>query len=257
MNSNKQVEAWIPHMKARLQSIEPPAALKQRVMEQITLCNRRGEALAFVRIDQFQADDAIDHIIQTLEPGMGKAIYIHGHGERTVNQQTNYKAVRWEKGLQSLLSKCKPYRLLVPTDAQLLEAQVYYGFDDLSPEEITAMAQASKETGQPIIVRDLRPNEVVVGVKLDYSQQGRPFEYRIFMTTKSRIHVPALEGQHIECTAVRGQEAVYLSDSERQHLIWAEEEPAAGKAVQYELIARQADREWLFRIANGVADWRT
>lgn len=79
--------------------------------------------------------------------------------------------------------------------------------------------------------------------------------YVLFKTTKSRIHVPSLSGQHIERTAVRGQDAVYMSDSGRQHLIWAEEESGASKAVQYELIAQHSDREWLFRIANSVGAW--
>lgn len=255
MNRDKPEDAWISHMKAKLQCMEPPKALKQKVMEQIALCNIRGEVLAAVRIDQFQADDAIDRIIQTLEPGMGKAIYIQGQNERTVNQQTNYKAVRWESDIQSLLERCSPYRLLLPAHAQLLEIRVYYGFNNLSAEEIDAMAMESIRTGQPIIVRDLQPNDDVVGINLTYSQQGQPIEYRIFKTTKSRIHVPNLSGQHIERTAVRGQDAVYMSDSGRQHLIWAEEESGAGKAVQYELIARNDDREWLFRLANSVAAW--
>lgn len=249
-------EAWILSIKSKAGSVHPPADLKRKVMEQIEMRNENGDILATVRIDSFQEDDVMDAIIQNLKPGMGKAIYFAGRGERTVSQQTNYDAVKWENGINELLNMALPLHLCLPIDVELHEIRVYYGFDNLSEEEIDDMIAESGKTGKQVIVRDLNPNDVLVGINLHYSKAGKFFEFRVMKTTKSRIHVPNMEEQIIEYLTVRGQKAVFLSNSGQQQLIWAEEDSGTRKAIQYELLAESCHRDWLINIANSVTEYK-
>jgi len=243
----------ISGIKSLAASVSPPPGLKRKVMELVEMRNEKGDLLASVRIDSFQEDDAMDAVIRELQPGTGKAIYIADGGEDAVSQQTNYKAVPWEHGLDALLALASPYKPLFPVDAELLEARVYYGFDNLTKEETDSMIAESRDTGKRVVVRDLRPNRTLVGASLLYRKDGIKFEFRILGTTKSRIHVPDI-GQHtVEHLTVRGHEAVYVADQGRQQLIWAEEDFASCKPLKYTLSAERSDRSWLMNIAENLA----
>ncbi|MDF2658108.1 MAG: hypothetical protein K0Q94_899 [Paenibacillus sp.] len=125
-----------------------------------------------------------------------------------------------------------------------------YGFDNLTDDEIAEMIERSEHTGQRVVVRDLVPNDRLVGAQLDYTYGGQSFEYHILTTTKSRIHVPDIQDHRIERVAVNGQEGLYLSDGYQNQLIWVEEDSASGYPLQYEIRARQAEKEWLLAIAG-------
>ncbi|MFF2091041.1 hypothetical protein [Paenibacillus sp. NPDC058174] len=245
-------EAWINRMKSKAETILPPAQLKRKIMEQIEMRNGNGEVLASVRVDTFQPDDPMDAIIQQLKPGMGKAIYIAAQGDRTVSQQTNYAAVLWPHSLEQLFEEAAPWNPPLPVEAEIRRIEVYYGFDDVTEEEIEEMIAESEQQSKPVVVRDLRPNKNIVGARLLYDQADRNFECRLFGTTKSRIHVPDMEQQTIERLLIHGQEAVYLQNDEVRQLIWAMEVPQTSRAVQYELRAEHSDREWLLHIANTI-----
>ncbi len=254
MQKNDQnLDSWILTLKSKADSVHPPLILKRKVMEQVEMKNQKGDTLAILRIDSFQDDDLMDAIIRELKPGMGKAIYIASQGEGTFSQQTNYDAVRWEQGMDALLELASPWKPSFPVDAELQEIRVYYGFDNLSQDEIDGMVAESEQTGKCIIVRDLRPNGVLVGMKLFYSKAEKTFELRIFRTTKSSVHVADLEQQTIEHLSVRGHQGVYVADNQRQHLIWAEEERGSRKPLQYEILAEQDNRDWIISIAESLA----
>ena len=244
-------EAWISSIKSIANSVHPPSDLKRRLMEQIEMRNEKGELLASIRIDSFQEDDVMDAVIRDLKPGMGKAIYVAG-GERTVSQQTNYESVKWDRDIKALIELASPLQPSLPVDANLQDIHVYYGFENVTEAEIDDMVTESERSGKQVIVRDLHPNGVLVGIKLLYSKGDRPFELRIFRTTKSRIHVPDIDQHTIEHLTVRGNQAVYVADSERQQLIWAEEEPEAGSRLQYEILAERSNRDWLVIIAESL-----
>ncbi|GGG77539.1 hypothetical protein [Paenibacillus radicis (ex Gao et al. 2016)] len=254
MNNSEKVneEAWISQMKSNAEALLPPAHLKRKIMEQIDMRNDNGDVLASVRVDTFQPSDPMDAIIQQLKPGMGKAIYIAGQGDRAVSQQTNYEAVLWPDSLEQLFQQAAPWNPPLPLEAELRRIEVYYGFDNVTEEEREAMIAESEQQGKSVVVRDLRPNTDIVGVRLLYDKADRSFECRLFGTTKSRIHVPDMEQQTIERLRIHGQEAVYLESEEMRRLIWATEHPQAPRAVQYELLAEHGDREWLLEIANTI-----
>jgi hypothetical protein len=247
------LDSWILSLKSKADSIHPSPDLKRRVMEQVEMKNQKGDTLAILRIDSFQDNDLMDAIIRELKPGMGKAIYIAGQGEGTFSQQTNYDAVKWEQGMNALLELATPWKLSFPVDAELQEIRVYYGFDNLSQDEIDGMVAESEQTRKPIIVRDLRPNGVLAGMQFFYMKAEGTFELRIFGTTKSRVHVPDMEKQIIEHLSVRGNQGVYVADNQHQHLIWAEEEQGSSKPLQYEILAEQGNRDWIISIAESLA----
>lgn len=93
----------------------------------------------------------------------------------------------------------------------------------------------------------------IVGVSLVCRKEERTFEFRIFGTTKSRIHVPNVEHHTIENLTIRSNEAVYIGDSDKQQLIWAELGPMFGKALQYEILTECRSRNWLISIADSLA----
>lgn len=206
--------------------------------------------MAILHIDSFKEENDIDNIIRDLEPGMGKGIYIAN--EKKISQQTNYEAVKWQKGLDELKEKAPLWEPVFPVNAQVNDIRVYYGFDNLSQEEIDEMAAESERTGRNV-VRDLKPNDTLVGVSLVCCKDETTFEFRIFGTTKSRIHVPNVEHLTIENLTIRANEAVFVGDREKQQLIWAEEGPNFGKVLQYELLAERSSRDWLISVADSLA----
>jgi len=238
----------------RPDSLRPPGELRRKVMEQIEMHSGDGVTLATLRVDSLRRDDALDAVIRTLRPGMGKAIYVSGTGERNVSQQTNYEAVKWNEGLRALLKRASPLRLRLPGGADWEEIRVYYGFDNVSEEDIEEMIAESERFGKKVVVRDLRPNRELVGLSLRCVQDGRFFEYRIFRTTKSRVHVPDIGKEEIGQLRVRGHEAVYLANEGRRQLIWAEPETVMGAALQYEIHGTDLDREALIRIAETATE---
>lgn len=211
--------------------------------------SEKGDVLAILNIDSFKKENDIDNIIRELKPGMGKGIYIAN--EKKITQQTNYKTVKWQGGLDELKAKAPSWELVFPIDVEVKDIRIYYGFDNLTQEEIDEMATESERTGRNVVV-DLKPNDTLVGVSLICRKDETTFEFRIFGTTKSRIHVPNIERHIIENLTIRGNDAVYVGDSERQQLIWAEVGPNMGKALQYEILAERSSRDWLISIASSL-----
>jgi hypothetical protein len=230
-------------------AIEPPPELKGKVM-QLVLRGASGNPVSAIRVDSWDESDPMDRILQQLKPGMGIAVYIAGTADGAVSQQTCYKPVEWTGSLNGLLAAASPYDPRLPAGAELIRASVMYGFDNLTDDEIAEMIERSEHTGQRVVVRDLVPNDRLVGAQLDYTYGGQSFEYHILTTTKSRIHVPDIQDHRIERVAVNGQEGLYLSDGYQNQLIWVEEDSASGYPLQYEIRARQAEKEWLLAIAG-------
>ncbi|ULL14764.1 hypothetical protein DVH26_10070 [Paenibacillus sp. H1-7] len=212
--------------------------------------NEKGEVLAILNVDSLQEENTIDIVIRELRPGMGKGIYLAD--DKKISQQTNYAPVKWLDGLDKLKAKASSWEPVFPANAEVMDIQVYYGFDNLTQEEINEMAIESAKTGKDV-VRDLKPNDTFVGVSLLYRKEETTFEFRIFGTTKSRIHVPDVEKHTIEHLTIRTNEAVYVGDNEIQQLIWAEVGPTMGKALQYEVLAERSNRDWLISISESLS----
>lgn len=212
--------------------------------------NQKGEVLAILNIDSPQEENTIDIVIRQLKPGMGKGIYLAA--DKKISQQTNYGAVKWTGEIEELKAKTSSWEPVFPADAEVMDIQVYYGFDNLTQEEIDEMAIESSRTGNDV-VRDLRPNDTFVGVSLLYRKEETEFQFRIFGTTKSRIHVPDLEKHTIENLTIRSNEAVYIRNNELQRLIWAEVGPTKGKALQYEVVAEHSNRDSLISISESLS----
>lgn len=213
--------------------------------------DEKGNVLGILDIDSLNRNNVMDTIVQELKPGMGKGIYIADSGEKKISQQTNYKAVEWNAGLTALREKASPWELSFPMDAELENIQVYYGFDNLTNQEIDEMVEESRRTGKHVVLRDLRPNHKLVGLSVTYNKGGRDFEFRIFGTTKSRIQLSDLEDYTYENVQIRGNEAVYIGNDEKQQLIWIEMD-SRGKALQYEIGTEGSDRDWVISIAESL-----
>lgn len=229
-------------------TIEPPPELKGKVM-QVVLHNGSGDSVSAIRIDSWDDTDPMDRILQQLKPGTGIAVYMAGVKGGAVSQQTYYKPVDWMGSLEGLRSAAEPYELLLPSGPELVKISVMYGFDNLTDEETTAMIEQAERTGQRITVKELRPNDRLVGAQLDYTYVGKKFEYHILMTTKSRIHVPDLTSHRIERLTVNGCDGLYLTDGIQSQLIWVAHS-VSGYPLQYEIRTRQAEKEWLVAIAE-------
>ena len=213
--------------------------------------DEKGNVLGILDIDSLNRNNVMEAIIKELKPGMGKGIYIADLGEKKISQQTNYKAVEWNAGLPALREKASPWELSFPMDAELENIQVYYGFDNLTNQEIDEMIEESRRTGKHVVLRDLRPNHTLVGLSVTYNKGGRDFEFRIFGTTKSRIQLSDLEDYTYENVQIRGNEAVYIGDDEKQQLIWIEMD-SRGKVLQYEIGTEGSDRDWVISIAESL-----
>lgn len=212
--------------------------------------NVEGEVLAILNVNSLQEENTIDNVIRQLKPGMGKGIYLAN--DKKISQQTNYAPVKWFGGIEELKAKTSSWEPVFPANAEVMDIQVYYGFDNLSQEEIDEMAIESSKTGKDV-VRDLKPNDTFVGVSLLYREEETTFQFRIFGTTKSRIHVPEVEKNTIENLTIRSNEAVYVGYNELQQLVWAEVGPTMGKALQYEILAKHSNRDWLISISGSLS----
>lgn len=220
-------------------------------MSSVEMKDEKGNVLGILDIDSLNRNNVMETIIKELKPGMGKGIYIADTGEKKISQQTNYKAVEWTAGLTALREKASAWELSFPVDAELENIQVYYGFDNLTNQEIDEMVEESRRTGKQVVLRDLRPNHTLVGLSVAYNKGGRDFEFQIFGTTKSRIQLSDIEDYTYENVQIRGNEAVYIGNDEKQQLIWIEMD-SRGKALQYEIGTEGSDRDWVISIAESL-----
>lgn len=244
------IEAIRQALKETAEHIRPPASLQRKVMKELELLNKKGDLLGKVTVDTLGEEDPMDQIIQQLIPGTGKAIYVAGgNPDRIISNQTNYAHEPWHEGMEALRDRLQPCRFSTPADARLERIFVMYGFDSLTDQEKQEMYEEADRTGQPVIVRDLKKSQRLVGAKLEYSKEGHSFELHILTTTKNRIHVPDIDSHHIERVSVGGGEGVYLADAAHQQLLWIVEE-AEGSRIQYDLRTFHATREWVWSIAE-------
>ncbi|MGO4185000.1 hypothetical protein AB4Z17_27920 [Paenibacillus sp. TAF43_2] len=107
--------------------IYPPAGLKQKVLEEIMLVNKKGEMLAKVTVDTLNIDNPFDQIINSLKPGTGKAIYIvHDNPDKMISNQTNYEKEIWHEGIEELQEKIKPWGLRSYTRKKALNSNCIF-----------------------------------------------------------------------------------------------------------------------------------
>lgn len=213
--------------------------------------NNRGNVIGKIQFHSNSSEDTVEQIISELKPGEGKAIYNANAVDNKFTQQTNYAATNWDKDLESLIEIITPWQPLFPTHSRIQTMQVYYGFDNLLTHEIDEMIEESKRTENNVVVRDLKPNSKLVGVKITYYSDLGNYTFRIFGTTKSRIQVSDSIGSQIDRIEVRGNEAFLISSDAHQQLVWIEEDPN-GKALQYELLGRDISKDVLINIATSM-----
>ncbi|WP_411736180.1 DUF4367 domain-containing protein [Paenibacillus sp. M2] len=212
--------------------------------------NKSGDVLGKIQIESLRKDSAIDRIVIDLKPGEGKAIYTADATENQFTQQTNYAAIPWEDGLEQLQKFYSPWQPKFPIDSDIDAIHVFYGFDNLTPQEIDEMIEESNRLGRNVVIRDLKPNKKVVGISITYKEYGG-YKLNIFGTTKSRIALPDHDGTKVKQVALRGVEAFYIFNNETFQLIWIEED-VHGKALQYEIIGRNMSEDLVMKIANSM-----
>ncbi|MEK3775201.1 DUF4367 domain-containing protein [Paenibacillus sp. FSL K6-4396] len=212
--------------------------------------NKSGDVLGKIQIESLRKDSAIDRIVIDLKPGEGKAIYTADATENQFTQQTNYAAIPWEDGLEQLQKFYSPWQPKFPIDSDIDAIHVFYGFDNLTPQEIDEMIEESNRLGRNVVIRDLKPNKKVVGISITYKEYGG-YKLNIFGTTKSRIALPDHDGTKVKQVALRGVEAFYIFNNETSQLIWIEED-VHGKALQYEIIGRNMSEDLVMKIANSM-----
>ncbi|MCP1183727.1 DUF4367 domain-containing protein [Paenibacillus sp. 1781tsa1] len=210
--------------------------------------NKSGDVLGKIQIESLRNDNAIDRIVFDLKPGDGKAIYNADAPENQFTQQTNYAAIPWEDGLEQLQKHYSPWQPKFPIDSDIDAIHVFYGFDNLTPQEIDEMIEESNRTGRNVVIRDLKPNKRVVGIRITYQEYGG-YKLNIFGTTKSRIALPDHDGITVKQVAIRGVQAFFIVNNETSQLIWIEED-VQGKALQYEIIGRNMSEDLVMKIAN-------
>lgn len=211
--------------------------------------NKEGNVIGKIEFQSLENNNVIDNIILDLKPGDGKAIYTANANGNNITQQTNYAAIKWNGNFDELLNGLQPWKPLFPKHT-VEEINVYYGFDNLSPSEIDDMANESVQTGRNVIVRDLKPNNTIVGVKIVYRSDMGTYILQIFGTTKSRINISADEHDKITKVVVRGNEGFFISNNDNNQLIWIEED-ANGKSLQYEMIGVGSLKDF-FSIAESM-----
>lgn len=211
--------------------------------------NKSGDVLGKIQIESLR-DNAIDRIVIDLKPGEGKAIYTADVTENQFTQQTNYAAIPWDDGLEQLQRLYSPWQPKFPIDSDIDAIHVFYGFDNLTPQEIDEMIEESNRSGRNVVIRDLKPNKRVVGISITYKEYGG-YKLNIFGTTKSRIALPDHGGTTVKETAIRCVQAFYISDNETSQLIWIEED-MHGKALQYEIIGRNMSEDLVMKIAKSM-----
>ncbi|WP_091017120.1 DUF4367 domain-containing protein [Paenibacillus amylolyticus] len=212
--------------------------------------NKSGDVLGKIQIESLRKDHAIDRIVIDLKPGEGKAIYTADATENQYTQQTNYAAIPWEDKLEQLQKLYSPWQPKFPIDSDIDAIHVFYGFDNLTPQEIDEMIEESNRLGRNVVIRDLKPNKKVVGISITYKEYGG-YKLNIFGTTKSRIALPDHDGTKVKQVALRGVEAFYIFNNETSQLIWIEED-VHGKALQYEIIGRNMSEDLVMKIANSM-----
>ncbi|PRA09475.1 MULTISPECIES: hypothetical protein [unclassified Paenibacillus] len=212
--------------------------------------NKSGDVLGKIQIESLRKDSAIDRIVIDLKPGEGKAIYTADATENQFTQQTNYAAIPWEDGLEQLQKFYSPWQPKFPIDSDIDAIHVFYGFDNLTPQEIDEMIEESNRLGRNVVIRDLKPNKKVVGISITYKEYGG-YKLNIFGTTKSRIALPDHDGTKVKQVALRGVEAFYIFNNETSQLIWIEED-VHGKALQYEIIGRNMSEDLVMEITNSM-----
>ncbi|WP_339302896.1 DUF4367 domain-containing protein [Paenibacillus sp. FSL R5-0519] len=212
--------------------------------------NKSGDVLGKIQIESLRNNNAIDRIVIDLKPGEGKAIYTADAIENQFTQQTNYAAIPWEDGLEQLQRHYSPWQPKFPIDSGIDAIRVFYGFDNLTPQEIDEMIEESNRSGGNVVIRDLKPNKKVVGISITYQEYGG-YTLNIFGTTKSRIALPDHGGTTVKQTAIRGVQAFYIFDNETSQLIWIEED-VHGKALQYEINGRNMSEDLVMKIAKSM-----
>lgn len=179
--------------------------------------NKSGDVLGKIQIESLR-DNAIDRIVIDLKPGEGKAIYTADVTENQFTQQTNYAAIPWDDGLEQLQRLYSPWQPKFPIDSDIDAIHVFYGFDNLTPQEIDEMIEESNRSGRNVVIRDLKPNKKVVGISITDKEYGG-YKLNIFGTTKSRIALPDHDGTTVMQAAIRGVQAFYIFDNETSQLI--------------------------------------
>ncbi|MDQ0721066.1 hypothetical protein QF049_002327 [Paenibacillus sp. W4I10] len=212
--------------------------------------NKSGDVLGKIQIESLRKDSAIDRIVIDLKPGEGKAIYTADVTENQFTQQTNYAAIPWEDGFEQLQKLYSPWQPKFPIDSDIDAIHVFYGFDNLTPQEIEEMVEESNRSGSNVVIRDLKPNKRVVGMSITYQEYGG-YKLNIFGTTKSRITLPDHDGTTVKQIAIRGVQTFYVVNNETSQLIWIEED-VHGKALQYEIIGRNMSEDLVMEITNSM-----
>lgn len=212
--------------------------------------NKSGDVLGKIQIESLRKDRAIDRIVIDLKPGEGKAIYTADASENQFTQQTNYAAIPWEDGLEQLQKLYSPWQPKFPIDSDIGAIHVFYGFDNLTPQEIEEMVEESNRSGSNVVIRDLKPNKKVVGISITYQEYGG-YTLNIFGTTKSRIALPDHGGATVKQAAIRGVQAFFIVNNETSQLIWIEED-VQGKALQYEINGRNMSEDLVMKIAKSM-----
>ncbi|WP_339241786.1 DUF4367 domain-containing protein [Paenibacillus sp. FSL R5-0517] len=212
--------------------------------------NKSGDVLGKIQIESLRKDRAIDRIVIDLKPGEGKAIYTADASENQFTQQTNYAAIPWEDGLEQLQKLYSPWQPKFPIDSDIDAIHVFYGFDNLTPQEIEEMVEESNRSGTNVVIRDLKPNKRVVGISITYQEYGG-YTLNIFGTTKSRIALPDHGGATVKQAAIRGVQAFFIVNNETSQLIWIEED-VQGKALQYEINGRNMSEDLVMKIAKSM-----
>lgn len=220
-------------------------------MKRVEIKNKQGNVIGKIQFHSNQNKNTVESIISELRPGDGKAIYDAEATDNKFTQQTNYAAVNWDEGFESLKERLSPWQPRFPTLSKIHKIQVYYGFDNLLSHEIDEMIEESERSRKNVVVRDLKPNNTLVGVDITYHSDQGTYRFRIFVTTKSRIQEPDSENSKIENLEVRGNEAFYISSVNNQQLVWIEED-SGGKAIQYEFMGNDIQKCVLFSIAESM-----
>lgn len=102
-----------------------------------------------------------------------------------------------------------------------------------------------------IVIRDLEPNNRLVGVCITYQSVRGMYKLNIFGTTKTRIQIPDSERSTIEKISIRGNQAYIIIGDRNQQLIWIEVD-AGGKALQYQISGNDFRRDLVLDIAESM-----
>ncbi|WP_440118979.1 hypothetical protein [Paenibacillus sp. QZ-Y1] len=110
--------------------------------------NQRGDVIGKIQFQTTVDQGEIQRIILDLAPGEGKGIYIADAVDNNFTQQTNYAARDWDADLDALREKLHPWKPRFPTDSDVRHIQLYYGFDNLTVQEIDEMNCRERKHGK-------------------------------------------------------------------------------------------------------------